>query len=54
MTMFPDVYNKAREELSQTLGDGILPTITDCSRLPYLNAVVKETIRWGAAGPLGK
>lgn len=54
MTAFPDVYNKAREELSRTLGDGVLPTISDCSRLPYLDAVIKETIRWGVVAPLGE
>ncbi|KAF9790925.1 cytochrome P450 [Thelephora terrestris] len=53
MTMFPDVYKKAREELSLTLGDGVLPSVDDGSRLPYLNAVIQETIRWGVVGPLG-
>ena len=54
MTMSPDVQKKAQEELSQTLGDGILPTVNDCSRLPYLGAVIKETIRWGVVDPLGE
>jgi cytochrome P450 len=54
MTMFPDVYKKAREELSLTLGDGVLPSVDDGSRLPYLNAVIQETIRWGVVGPLGE
>ena len=54
MTMFPGIYNKAREELSRTLGDGILPTMADCGRLPYLDAVIKETRRWGVVGPLGE
>ena len=54
MTTFPEVCKKAQEELSQTLGDGVLPTINDCGRLPYLNAVIKETIRWGIPGPLGE
>lgn len=53
MTVCPEVSKKAREELSQTLGDGVMPTVDDCSRLPYLSAVVKETIRWGIVGPLG-
>ena len=54
MTVCPDVFKKAREELSRTLGDGVMPTVDDCSRLPYLSAVVKETIRWGIVGPLGE
>ena len=54
MTTFPEVCRKAQEELSRTLGDGALPTANDCSRLPYLSAVIKETIRWGVTGPLGE
>ena len=54
MTTFPEVCKKAQEELSRTLGDGVLPTANDQSRLPYLDAVIKETIRWGVAGPLGE
>ena len=54
MTMFPDVREKAQQELSQMLGDGVLPTVNDCSRLPYVDAVIKETIRWGVPAPLGE
>lgn len=54
MTIFPDVCKKAQEEISRTLGDGVVPTINDCRRLPYLDAVIKETIRWGVTGPLGE
>jgi len=53
MTMFPDICKKAQEEISQTLGEGVLPTVDDCSRLLYLDAVIKETIRWSVVGPLG-
>jgi len=54
MTTFPDVCKKAQEELSRMLGDGVLPTTNDCGHLPYLDAVIKETIRWGVVGPLGE
>ena len=54
MTMFSNVRKKAQEELSQILGDGILPTMNDCRRLPYIDAVIKETIRWGVLAPLGE
>ena len=54
MTMFPDVCEKAQQELSRMLGDGVLPTVNDCSRLPYIDAVIKETIRWGVPAPLGE
>lgn len=54
MTAFPEVCKKAQEELTRTLGEGVLPTANDRNRLPYLDAVIKETIRWGVAGPLGE
>ena len=54
MTMFPTMCEKAKEELSQILGDGILPTVNDCSHLLYLDAVIKETIRWVVVAPLGE
>ena len=46
MTLFPDVQAKAQKELDRTLGRGILPTHADRVRLPYLDSLVKEVLRW--------
>lgn len=40
---------KARAELDEVCGKGDdvrLPTFDDCDKLPYIQAVIKETLRW--------
>ncbi|KAI8147891.1 cytochrome P450 [Fennellomyces sp. T-0311] len=44
----PDIQNKAREEATRLLGtnsEDILPTLQQCRNMPYLNAIIKETLR---------
>ncbi|KAG1718955.1 cytochrome P450 [Suillus lakei] len=52
MTLYPDVQTKIRMELDRVVGHGQLPTIDYRSRLPYVNATIKETMRWNPAVPL--
>ncbi|KAI5116387.1 hypothetical protein M0805_006559 [Coniferiporia weirii] len=52
MTMFPEAQAKAQEELDRVLGPGILPTFADRKRLPYIEGVLKETLRWNPSAPL--
>ena len=51
MAMFPDVQRKARAELDATVGAERLPEIED--DLPYIHAVVMESLRWIPTVPLG-
>jgi cytochrome P450 len=38
---------KARKELDEVCGDGSrLPTFDDWDRLPFIQAIIKETLRW--------
>lgn len=53
MTLYPDVQLKAQAELDAVLGSGHLPTSSDRPRLPYINAIVKEVLRWGSTVPAG-
>ncbi|KZT08511.1 cytochrome P450 [Laetiporus sulphureus 93-53] len=53
MTLFPDIYRKAQEEMDAVVGRSWLPTYTDRPSLPYLESVLKETFRWAAPAPLG-
>lgn len=46
MQLYPDVQRKAQEEIAQLLGTDRLPTIADRESLPYVNAVITETMRW--------
>lgn len=51
--MNPDVQKKAQAELDSVIGPDRLPTWDDRSSLPYVDAVLKETLRWNTATPLG-
>lgn len=53
MVKYPDVQAKAQAELDGVLGHGYLPTFENEDELPYLSAVVKETLRWESVTPLG-
>ncbi|KAF8735464.1 cytochrome P450, partial [Rhizoctonia solani] len=46
MALYPDVQEKAQQELDAVLGSGVMPTIADRDRLPYINNVVLELLRW--------
>jgi cytochrome P450 len=47
----PKVMSKAKEELSQIIGKGKLVKESDITKLPYLQAIVKETFRLHPAVP---
>jgi cytochrome P450 len=53
MTLHPDAQRKAQAELDVVIGSDSLPTLEDRSRLPYVNALVKEVFRWQPVTPLG-
>ena len=53
MSLYPDVQTKAQAELNCFLGQRRLPVIADMESLPYVSAIVKETLRWHTTGPLG-
>ncbi|PPQ86330.1 hypothetical protein CVT25_005631 [Psilocybe cyanescens] len=53
MILHSEVQKKAQEELDRVVGNGRLPTYEDRDSLPYIDAVVKEVLRWRPIGPLG-
>ncbi|KAJ5623806.1 hypothetical protein N7510_000115 [Penicillium lagena] len=53
MMLFPDVQKKAQTEIDTLTGERRLPTISDRKELPYIDAVVKEALRWHTVAPLG-
>ncbi|RDX52095.1 CyP450 monooxygenase [Lentinus brumalis] len=52
MSLYPDVQKKAREELDAVVGSTRLPKLGNRANLPYINAIVKETLRWHTVTPM--
>ena len=48
----PEVLSKAQLELNEVIGKGNPVEESDIARLPYLQAIIKETFRMHPAGPL--
>lgn len=53
MVLNSDVQKKAQQELDRVVGPNRFPEFSDRDALPYINAVVKEIIRWHSVLPLG-
>jgi len=53
MLLSPDIQKKAQDELDSVIGRDRLPNFEDRSRLPYVDAVCKEVLRWHPALPAG-
>lgn len=53
MVLYPGVQAKAQAELDSVIGSGRLPDYNDRPSLPYINAIVKEVLRWNPVAPLG-
>ncbi|KAH9929005.1 cytochrome P450 [Epithele typhae] len=53
MTLYPDLQRRAQDELDGVVGRDRLPTMEDRKRLPYVNNLVKEVLRWKVVTNLG-
>ncbi|TFY78585.1 hypothetical protein EWM64_g5427 [Hericium alpestre] len=53
MTLHPEVQKKAQDELETVIGSDRLPTFSDQGSLPYVDALMKEVLRWRIVAPLG-
>lgn len=54
MVLFPSVQEKAHAEIDAVVGSQRLPTFDDQQNMPYLHAVLLETLRWNPVVPMGK
>ncbi|KAK7688917.1 hypothetical protein QCA50_007608 [Cerrena zonata] len=52
MMTHPDIQKKAQNELHTVIGERRLPTLNDRPNLPYVEAIVKEVLRWQPVTPL--
>lgn len=56
MLIYPEVQRKAQDEIDALLSNGSnarLPEYSDRPSLPYIDAIVKEVLRWSPVAPLG-
>jgi cytochrome P450 len=53
MSLHPDVQRLAQAEIERVVGRDRLLSIDDQTSLPYVTAVLKETLRWAPVAPLG-
>ncbi|GKU12184.1 cytochrome p450 oxidoreductase [Fusarium langsethiae] len=53
MLLFPDVQRKAQQEIDSVVGTERLPQFEDRDNLPYVDALVKEALRWIPVIPMG-
>jgi len=53
MSTHPAAQQTAQAEIDRIVGNGRLLTLDDQKHLPYVTAVLKETLRWAPVAPLG-
>ncbi|KAH7923690.1 cytochrome P450 [Leucogyrophana mollusca] len=53
LVLYPRVQERACAEIDAVLGSARLPTFDDRSSLPYVEAVLREVLRWHNGVPLG-
>jgi cytochrome P450 len=53
MVSYPDVQRRAQAEINSVIGRDRLPIFEDRASLPYVESILRETLRWQPVGPLG-
>jgi cytochrome P450 len=52
LLLYPEVQKKAQDEIDAVTGRERFPTFEDRPRLPFVDALCKEVLRWRPAAPL--
>lgn len=52
MVLHPSVMHTAQQEIDTVVGRDRVPTFDDASHLPYVQAIIKEVLRWRPVIPL--
>ncbi|KAH7337396.1 cytochrome P450 [Rhizoctonia solani] len=53
MALYPEVQTKAQQEIDAVVGSNRLPTFSDRPKLPYIERLLLEVLRWQPGIPLG-
>lgn len=54
MVLHPEIQKTAQNEIDSAIGTGRLPEFSDRGSLPYINAILNESLRWHPVVPLGR
>ena len=54
MMAYPEVQQRGQEEIDRVVGNERFPRLKDRVNLPYVDALVKEVLRFHTIAPLGK
>ena len=54
MARFPEIQKRAQAEVDELLDGKRLPTMADRPRLPYVDAVLSEVLRWVSIAPVSE
>ncbi|KAJ8583396.1 cytochrome P450 [Rhizopogon salebrosus TDB-379] len=53
MVLYPEVQAKAQADIDRVVGKDRLPDFNDRPLLPYMDAIMRETLRWNPTFPFG-
>ena len=55
MTLYPAIQARAQAQVDSVIGRDRLPTVDDFEKgeLKYVDALIKEILRWAPVAPLG-
>jgi cytochrome P450 len=53
MLLFPEAQEKAQREIDTVIGLDRLPDIEDWPKLPYVDRLIQELLRWRPTLPAG-
>ncbi|KAF8844764.1 cytochrome P450, partial [Paxillus ammoniavirescens] len=53
MVRYPEAQRRAQAEIDAVVGNDRLPTFEDRSSMPFLEATLREVLRWHPVAPLG-
>ncbi|KAG1849810.1 cytochrome P450 [Suillus tomentosus] len=52
MVSYPDIQQRAQAEIDSVVGRDRLPAFEDRGSLPYIESILRETLRWQPIGPI--
>ena len=52
MALFPEAQHRAQAQIDAVIGRERAPKFSDKDDLPYISALINETLRWRTVGPV--